>query len=94
MAKKKKNKSKASRKWKLVVAVVILAALGTFIPPVISAWIFKATNTLVILSGAEFVSLITLVVAAYFGANVWQKRELKKEKSEIRIGNNEEGEAQ
>ena len=85
----KTNKTRASRKWKLVVAVVILAAIGTFIPPTISAWVFKETSTLVILNGTEFVSLITLVVASYFGANVWQKREeLKKPK--IQTENDEE----
>lgn len=62
-----------SRKWKLVLLVVILATVGTFVPPLISAWIFGAAAPLTILSGAEYVSLLTLVVSAYFGANVFQK---------------------
>jgi hypothetical protein len=62
-----------SRKWKLVMLVVILATAGAFLPPLVSVWLLGAEKPLVILSGTEFVSLITLVVSAYFGVNVWQK---------------------
>jgi predicted negative regulator of RcsB-dependent stress response len=56
----------------------------------------------VILNGNHFVTIITLIVSAYFGANVWQKHVLKKNASiklsasteaTIENRNNEEGEA-
>lgn len=62
-----------SRKWALALLVVILATVGAFIPPLVSAWIFKAAKPLVILTGTEWVSVITMVTAAYIGGNVWQK---------------------
>ena len=68
-----------SRKWKLVVLVVILATIGAFLPPLVSVWLFGAEKPLVILSGVEWVSTISLIVAAYFGANVWQKIVQKQE---------------
>lgn len=71
-----------SRKWKLVLLVLIIATIGTFIPPMVSAWLFKAPAILEILTGGHFVTLITLVVSAYYGANVWQKNVLKEQISE------------
>lgn len=68
---------KNSRKWKLVLLILLVATVGTFIPPVVSAWIFKNPDPLYILTGANFVTLITLIVSAYFGANVLQKHVLK-----------------
>lgn len=62
-----------SRKWKLVLLVVILATVGAFLPPLISAWLLGADKPLVILSGTEWVSIVTLSVSTYFGANVWEK---------------------
>lgn len=64
-----------SRKWFLTLLIVALATIGTFIPPMISAWVFGEPKPLVILSGAEWVSVIAMVAAAYIGGNVWQKRE-------------------
>jgi hypothetical protein len=62
-----------SRKWKLVLLVVILATVWAFLPPLVSAWLLGAEKPLVLLSGTEWVSVITLSVSAYFGANVWAK---------------------
>jgi len=62
-----------SKKWALVLLVVLLSSLGVFLPPIISIWIFKAITPLVVISGTEYVSLLTFIVSAYFGANVWQK---------------------
>lgn len=59
-----------SRKFMLVILIIILATIGTFCPPILSIFNIK----FVILNGAEFVSLIALVIGAYFGANVWQNR--------------------
>jgi hypothetical protein len=63
-----------SRKWILILTIFGVATLGVFAPPMISSWIFKATEPLTIVSGTEFVSLITLIITAYFGFNVWQKK--------------------
>lgn len=62
-----------SRKWKLVLLIVMLATLGTFLPPIFSMWFLGASAPLVILNGTEWVSVIALIVSAYFGANVYQK---------------------
>ena len=59
-----------SRKYQLVIIIIILATLGTFCPPIFSIFGIKFA----ILSGTEFVSLITLIIGAYFGANAWQNR--------------------
>ena len=67
-------KNTQSRKWRLVLLVTILTFLGTFVPTLLSAWVFESSNPLVILNGGHFVTLITLVVSAYFGANIWQKK--------------------
>lgn len=64
----------SSKKWRLVLLVVLLASLGTIVPPILSLWLFDAATPLVIISGTEYVSLLTLIVSAYFGANVWQKQ--------------------
>jgi len=65
--------SGTSKKWTLVLLVVLLSSLGVFLPPIVSIWIFKAVTPLVVISGTEYVSLLTFIVSAYFGANVWQK---------------------
>jgi len=90
-----------SRKWKLVLLVLTIATIFTFVPPLISAWLFKA-EALFLLTGGHFVTLVTLIVSAYFGANVFQKHVLKGETpasptnttiTETKIEKNEEGEA-
>ena len=73
------EKKQLSRKWFLVLLVIILASVGTFVPPIVSA-ILK-TKILVILSGMEWVSVISMVTAAYIGGNVWQKHIQKEEAS-------------
>lgn len=74
-------KKQRSRKWILVLLVVALATIGAFVPPLLSAWAFGATKPLFLLSGAEWVSVITMVTAAYIGGNVWQKHVEKKDVS-------------
>jgi len=66
-------KRQMSRKWALALLVVVLATVGAFFPPLFSAWFFNAAKPLVIVSGTEWVSVITMVTAAYIGGNVWQK---------------------
>lgn len=67
------NGAMTNRKWHLVLLVVAIATVGLFAPPLLSVWLFGAKQPLVLLSGTEYVSLITLVVSAYFGANVAQR---------------------
>ena len=62
-----------SRKWRLILLVIALTFIGAFAPPMLSLWVFGASEALVIISGTELVSLLTLIISAYFGANVWQK---------------------
>jgi Na+-driven multidrug efflux pump len=71
MANGKEYNKYQSRKWRLVMLVIILATLGCFAPPIASLFF---AGKLAIISGTEWVSIITLVVSAYFGANVLQKR--------------------
>jgi hypothetical protein len=63
-----------SRKWKLVLLIVWLSTIGCFFPPLCSVWLFDALRPLTIISGTEYISLLTLATATYFGANVWQKK--------------------
>lgn len=67
-----------SRKWKLILLVLILATVGAFLPPLVSAWLLGAEKPLILLSGIEWVSVVTLSVSAYFGANVIQKHVEKR----------------
>lgn len=89
-------KKTQSRKWRLVLYVLAIATLGVFLPPILSN-VFGASSTLVILTGGHFVTLVTLIVSAYFGANVLQKKFVadsngkSNTKSEIKA--NENGEA-
>jgi len=64
---------RGSRKWILTLLIIALTSIGVFLPPMISVFVFKMVAPLIILSGTEYVSVITLVVSAYYGANVWQK---------------------
>lgn len=93
-------KKTSSRKWKLVLLILLISTLGTFVPPIICAF-FNVKETMSILNGGHFVTLVTLLVSAYFGANVWEKHVLKNqtesseetESSEVKTENNENGEA-
>lgn len=67
-----KKKVYASRKWKLTLLIVILAAVGTFIPPILSL-ILHLEKALVILTGTEFISLISITAGVYIAGNVAQK---------------------
>ena len=69
--------TEGSKKWILVLLAVLFASVGTFVPPILSLWLLKSTTPVVIISGAEYISFLTLIVSAYFGANVLQKHILK-----------------
>jgi len=67
------NNKMYSRKWRLVLLIILISTVGVFVPPIVSSWIFQSIKPLVIITGTEYVSLITLVVSGYFGINIWQK---------------------
>lgn len=85
-----------SRKWRLVLLILLAIIIGTFAPPLISAWVFKA-EPLIILTGGHFVTLVTLIVSAYFGANVIQKKLLAntsvqvEAKAELKVDEDKKG---
>jgi len=81
-----------SRKFHLVFTALILLTLLTAVPPMVSAWIFGALKPLVIITGSEFVSALSIIFASYFAANVIQKRGDAPAKPEG-VLDNEEGEA-
>lgn len=59
-----KKKLKGRKFW-LVFAIFMVATLLLAVPP----WFGK-----VIIDATHYVSLISIIVSAYFGANVWQKK--------------------
>ena len=63
-----------SRKWRLTLLILLITTIGTFVPPIISTWFLKYSQPLEVLSGGHFVTLVTLIISAYFGMNVWQKK--------------------
>jgi hypothetical protein len=63
----------ASRKYKLALLIFITTSLLCVLPPCISVFIFKITP-LVILSGVEYVTILTTLMGFYFSANVYQKK--------------------
>jgi hypothetical protein len=65
-----------SRKWHLVLLILAIVSIGTFLPPIVSL-IFGLDKPLYILDGTHFVTIITLIVSAYYGANVLEKHVLK-----------------
>ena len=82
-----------SRKWFLILLIIGLSTVGAFLPPMVSAWVFGEPKPLVIISGTEWVSVISMIVAAYITGNVWQKREELKAKTEqAKLNDQEEGE--
>jgi hypothetical protein len=82
-------KKNQSRKWRLVLLVVILATVGAFLPPAISSLV--TSSPLVVISGTQWVSLITMIVGLYIGGNVYQKHIENKNSHELRLGDSKEG---
>lgn len=80
------DKLRRSRKWFLILLVVGLATVGAFIPPMISAWVFGEPKPLVIISGTEWVSVISMIVAAYITGNVFQKKIERDAENKIQAG--------
>lgn len=65
------EEKKMSRKWRLVLLVTLLATIGAFVPPILGAFLLK--KPFVILSGAEWVTIISMCFGLYVGGNVYQK---------------------
>ena len=62
-----------SRKYKLALLIFITTSLLCILPPCISVFIFKVAP-LVILSGTEYVTILTTLMGIYFSANVYEKK--------------------
>jgi len=69
-----RDRSLTSRKYRLALLIFFAATLMCAVPPVLSVFVFKMTAPLLILTGTEWVSVVTLLGGFYFGANVVQKK--------------------
>jgi hypothetical protein len=63
-----------SRKYKLALLVFFAATSMCLFPPFISLFIFKTAVPLIIISTESWVTTISLLMALYYGANVYQKK--------------------
>ncbi len=68
------SKTPAGRKYALAIMIFAAATLMCVITPCLSMFVFKAATPLVILSGSEWVTVMSMIGAFYFSANVAQKR--------------------
>lgn len=74
-SKNSEYKATDSRKYKLTLLIFAAATIMCLIPPLVSIFVFKlAVPGIVILSGTEWVSLMSILCGFYFGTNVWQKK--------------------
>jgi hypothetical protein len=69
----KLSKTPAGRKYALAIMIFIAATLLCAITPTISVFVYK-TAPLVLLTGSEWVTVISMLGAFYFSANVAQKK--------------------
>lgn len=65
---------KSSRKYKLIFFTLIIATLMCVLPPILSDFVFKTDETLFILSGTQWVTIVTTLIAFYYTSNVVQKK--------------------
>lgn len=63
----------SSRKYKLVLLIFFAATIMCLFPPIISVFVFKVAP-ITILTGSEWISVMSLISGLYFGANVIQKK--------------------
>lgn len=68
------SNSPTSRKYKIVLLLIFISAIMCFLPPIVSVMVLKAASPLIVLTGTEWVSAMTMICGFYFGANVWQKK--------------------
>lgn len=69
----------SSRKYLLAILIFAVATLLCGLPPTLSIFVFKNTTPLIILTGSEWVAVVSMIGAFYFGANVTQKTLLNGE---------------
>lgn len=63
-----------SRKYKITLLIFITTSLLCALPPCLSIFLFKTTAPLIVLSGAEYVTVLTTLMGIYFSANVYEKK--------------------
>lgn len=68
----------ASRKYILTILIFLAGTLLCGLPPLLSVFIYNCSPALVVLSGTEWVTVITMLCGFYFGANVAQKKLMDK----------------
>jgi len=66
-------KTSAGRKYALALMIFFAATLLCSITPILSVFVFK-TEPLFILTGSEWVTVVSMLGAFYFSANVVQKK--------------------
>ena len=71
-----------SRKYKLSLLIFIMTSLMCVVPPCISLFVFKTATPLIILSGTEYVTILTTLMGIYFSANVYEKKIVPQDKIE------------
>jgi len=69
-----------SRKYKLILMIFFAATLMCTIPPILSVFVFKI-KALVLLSGTQWVALMTTLVGFYYTSNVIQKKIISSNKT-------------
>ena len=95
---KKDIKFFASRKYVLTLLIFFAGTILCGLPPALSMFVFAYKTPLIILSGSEWVTVITMLCGFYFGANVAQKKLLNKTEiidknlQDSKLENNEEKE--
>jgi hypothetical protein len=78
----------ASRKYVLTLLIFFAATVICLLPPIVSMFILGKTSPLTILSGTEWTTVMGMLCAFYFGANVAQKHILKQKPGDVDNTNN------
>ena len=68
-----------SRKYKITLLIFLTTSLICVLPPCLSIFLFKSTAPIIILSGAEYVTILTTLMGIYFSANVYEKKIIQQE---------------
>ena len=61
-----------SRKYLLTIYVILIATAMTLLPPIISVFFLPAP--MIIMTGTEFASIVSMALLFYNGSNVLQKK--------------------
>ena len=64
----------------LLLLIIALATLGAFLPPtivfILTLLLSRPIPAYIIIGSSEWVTVISIVISAYFGANVYQKHSM------------------